>query len=103
MLLNKDRAYEVMDKHGLDALVAARPENVYYCSDYGTQNSFIFGRYGICAAVLPRDEMIPPTLIVSEFELFCAATWMPEIRAIKGLAPHVGDDSTLAIAEKDFM
>ena len=34
MLLNRERANRIMDAHGLDALVAAFPENIYYLSDY---------------------------------------------------------------------
>ena len=33
MLLNRERANQVMDRHGLDGLVAAFPENIYYLSD----------------------------------------------------------------------
>jgi len=69
MLLNRDRALAVMDEHGLDALVATTPENVHYLSDYGTQHSYNFAPWGISAAVLPRDEDIPPTLMVHEFEV----------------------------------
>jgi hypothetical protein len=34
MLLNKDRAYEIMDRENLDALVAVSSNNVYYLSDF---------------------------------------------------------------------
>ena len=34
MLLNKERAYTVMDKYGLDGLVASTAINVYYLTDY---------------------------------------------------------------------
>ena len=34
MLLNKARAYEVMDREGLDGLIAVAPINVDYLSDY---------------------------------------------------------------------
>ena len=34
MLLNKPRAYAVMDRHGLDGLIAATRQNVYYLSDF---------------------------------------------------------------------
>lgn len=35
MLLNKPRAYAVMDRHALDGLIAATRQNVYYLSDFG--------------------------------------------------------------------
>jgi Xaa-Pro dipeptidase len=57
MLLNKDRADEKMDSHGLDALVATSPANVFYTSDtYPYGNSF---------ALLPRDKGVEPALITS--------------------------------------
>jgi Xaa-Pro aminopeptidase len=57
MLLNQDRADEKMDFHGLDALVATSPANVFYTSDtYPYGNSF---------ALLPRDKGVEPTLITS--------------------------------------
>ncbi len=34
MLLNKPRAYEIMDREGLDGLIAVAPINVYYLSDH---------------------------------------------------------------------
>jgi hypothetical protein len=32
--LNRERANEIMDRYGLDALVAAMPQNVYYLSSH---------------------------------------------------------------------
>ncbi|MBT7756657.1 MAG: aminopeptidase P family protein, partial [Rhodospirillaceae bacterium] len=34
MLFNRERAEQVMQRHGLDALVAASPDNVLYATDY---------------------------------------------------------------------
>jgi Xaa-Pro dipeptidase len=87
MLLNRERALATMDKYGLDALVAVTPENVYYLSDYGTEHSFHFAPWGMSCAILPRDESIPPTLTVHEWELphlVGQPTWMPEVRVQTG-------------------
>ena len=103
MLLNRDRALAVMDEHGLDALVATTPENVHYLSDYGTQHSYNFAPWGISAAVLPRDEDIPPTLMVHEFEVPAVAespSWMPELRALSGVGLYVSDPVSLTEAER---
>lgn len=92
MLLNRERALAVMERYGLDALVAATPENVYYLSDYGASHSFLFRNYGVSAAVLPRDESIPPTLLVGEVDVpYLAAkpTWMPELRMIGSFGSHI--------------
>ncbi len=92
MLLNRERALEVMDKHDLDALVACTPENVYYLSDYGVSHSFIFALYGVSAAVFPRDESVPATLFVGEVDvpyLEEHPTWMPEVRMIESFGSYV--------------
>lgn len=104
MLLNRDRALEIMDAHHLDALVAAMPENVYYLSDYGTYRSFTFSFLGVSAAILPRDESIAPTLIVYEFEMphmGASPSWMPELRVVSGGGRYgaVAGDGTLTEGE----
>src|SRR5262245_50843728 len=68
MLLNLPRAYEVMDKHGLDGLVATLPVNVYYLTDYF---SFVMrmARPYSHFAVLPRREDMKPVLITSSKEM----------------------------------
>ncbi|MDZ7896335.1 MAG: aminopeptidase P family N-terminal domain-containing protein [Sphingobium sp.] len=55
MLLNKDRAYAIMDREGLDGLIATSPINVYYLSEYWgalMRMRRTFYNY----AFLPRDE-----------------------------------------------
>jgi Xaa-Pro aminopeptidase len=81
MLLNKARAYEVMDREGLDGLLAVNPINVYYLSDFWgalMRMRRTFYNY----AVLPRREDAPAGLVLSGVELLRlhhrpAATWMP--------------------------
>lgn len=105
MLLNKERALTLMDRHGLDALVAATPENVYYLSGYGTEHSFHFAPWGLSAAVLPRDDSLPATLLVHEWELphlVGRPTWMPEIRVQTGFDVHVPEDAALGPDEEQL-
>ncbi len=81
MLLNQARAYAVMDREGLDGLVATSPINVYYLSDYWgplMRMRRTFYNY----ALLPRNANAPAALIVTGVEqlrLFHRpdATWMP--------------------------
>ena len=64
MLLNKPRAYEIMDKYGLDGLVAKGAINVYYLSDYWdlfSSGGWTFNSY----AVLPRREDAPAGLVIN--------------------------------------
>jgi|SRR5579862_513244 len=100
MLLNRDRAQAVMERHNLDALVAVRPENVLYLSDYGSTISYNFSRWGMSAAVLPSDTQRPPTLVVREMQLFDAQhTWMPELRVQKSHSYYVPDNAHLSPSE----
>ena len=83
MLFNRDRALAVMDSRGVDALVATTPVNVYYLSGYGTEHSFTFAPWGLSCAIFARDEQIPATLIVQEWEVPHVSecpSWMPNLR-----------------------
>lgn len=94
MLLNKDRAYEVMDKHGLDGLVAADPINIYYLSDFSSSLQKM-GLSFTSFAVLPRDESAPATLVASATSLNHlerTPTWMPNLCAYNFPKPHIGSD-----------
>jgi Xaa-Pro aminopeptidase len=83
VLLNRIRANEFMDRHGLDALVAQLSINVLYLSDYwGSLNDpgFFDATY---FAVLPRREDQPAALVLPSFEIRRlvseGGTWMPEV------------------------
>jgi Xaa-Pro aminopeptidase len=105
MLLNRDRALETMEKHGLDALVAVTPENVYYLSDYGTEHSFHFAPWGLSCAILPRDEAVPPTLTVHEWELphlVGSPTWMPEVRVQTGFDVNYPEGAAIGPDEEEL-
>ncbi|MDG2320915.1 MAG: M24 family metallopeptidase [Rhodospirillaceae bacterium] len=81
MLLNRDRANEIMDREGLDALIAVTPNNVVYMSDYDTD--FIYDVPWLACAILPRSPDIAPCLITTEIEavvLHERPTWMPDLR-----------------------
>jgi len=72
MLLNKDRAYDVMEKYGIEAIIATMPENVTYLTDYwslthrlikATQNF----------AVITRKQDLAPFIITSVGDMDLAA------------------------------
>lgn len=81
MLLNKAHAYEVMDRHGLDGLIATSQINVYYLTDFWgalmrMRRSFF--NYG----VLPRREDAPAALVMTAVELNRLQdmpTWVPNV------------------------
>ncbi|MFZ9478352.1 MAG: M24 family metallopeptidase [Steroidobacteraceae bacterium] len=88
-LVNRERAVEIMDRYGLDALVAATPKNVYYLSSH--DNAFYHtGIEHMLFAVLPRRTDVPPTLIVWGallYHLDYRPTWMPNIEIFTAPAP----------------
>jgi Xaa-Pro aminopeptidase len=98
MLLNRARANAIMDLHGLDGLVAAFQENIYYLSDYWG-SMFLMSRNYTLYAFLPRDENKPAALIMpgtGVYHLEHAPTWMPNVATfITRIAPK-------AIPERDF-
>lgn len=85
MLLNQERAYAVMDKYGLDGLIAVNPANIYYLTDYWgplMRMRRTFFNY----ALLPRDDTAPAALICSAAELLRfyenpRPTWVPNVCA----------------------
>ncbi len=72
MLLNKERAYDIIQKYGIDAIVATMPENVTYLTDYwslthrlikATQNF----------AVISKEPGLNPFIITSVGDMDLAA------------------------------
>lgn len=102
MLLNRDRALAVMEENDLDALVATTAENVYYLSDYGTEHLFHFAPGGFAGAILPRDQELPATLILQEWELPHLTerpTWMPQLRVLTGFDVYAPPGVALGTTE----
>lgn len=85
MLLNRARADAIMDREGLDGLIAVAPINVYYLSDYwGALMRMRRSFYNY--ALLPRDHDKPAALIVTGVEHLRffhrpESTWMPNIQS----------------------
>lgn len=81
MLLNRTRANQIMDREGIDALIAVSPNNVCYLSDF--QTDFLYDVPWVACAIYPRSPSIAPCLIVTEIEaavLVQRPTWMPDVR-----------------------
>ncbi len=81
-LVNRDRARAIMEKHGLDGLVATVPKNVYYLSSH--DNAFYHtGIDNMMFALLPRDPNAPPALIIWGallYHLDYRPTWMQSVQ-----------------------
>ena len=93
MLLNKDRAYNVMDQRGLDGLIAQLPINVYYLTDYWS-DVMEAGFDAACFALLPRREDAPAALIIMALQtrhLVSAGTWVPNVLTYTGEPANPGE------------
>ncbi|HUD29614.1 MAG TPA: M24 family metallopeptidase [Novosphingobium sp.] len=105
MLLNRERANLVMDRHGLDGLVAAFPENVYYLSDYWGP-MFLMSRNYTLYALLPRDENASAALVMpgtGVYHLEHRPTWMPNVATfVTRVAPRTPRDFEFTTEELDL-
>jgi Xaa-Pro aminopeptidase len=64
MLLNAPRAEGVMRDAGLDALVVATQENLLYATGVLNVNAFVLPRMVQAYAVVPRDRLDAPSLVM---------------------------------------
>lgn len=86
MLLNKPRAFAVMDRHKLDGLIATQRVNLYYLTDfyaYTMRVERLFNTF----ALLPRREDAPAAMTINLTEngrLDTLGTWVPHVYAITG-------------------
>jgi len=89
MLLNRDRADELMDREGVAALVASTPVNTYYLSSWATDASWGFG--DLAMAILPRDHALEAAVLTVEVDAGQPqqrdGTWM---RIVRGYARKPG-------------
>jgi len=67
--LNRERASELMEREGLDALIAHLPVNFYYFSNYWGVFNTARGYDGSYFVVLPRDPDVPAAIIVPALEI----------------------------------
>lgn len=68
-LVNKARAYEIMDREGLDGLIALNPVNVFYLGNYMSYELQKL-RAVPSFAVFPRDEKQASFLVVASSDLW---------------------------------
>jgi Xaa-Pro aminopeptidase len=91
VLLNRERADRVMDEHGLGALVASTPLNVYYLTDWQTEAGWSFP--GVSAALVPRDHERPAAVLTidvdTEFPQARDDAWVEEVRPYHGMSTLV--------------
>ena len=98
MLVNRDRADRIMDKYGLDGLVAALPINIYYLSSH-LGISAMMGRHFSSYAVLPRNREAPASLIINGsmvYHLDYRPTWMENVEVFSYPNGALGQDGKAA-------
>ncbi|MBI3024194.1 MAG: aminopeptidase P family protein [Candidatus Tectomicrobia bacterium] len=82
MLLNQPRALKLMERHGLDALIATNPNHVTYASNYGGHTPRIYEEKE-AFAILPRDmsraALLAPIGEASYLAEKREEVWVPEI------------------------
>ena len=89
MLLNRERAVELMERFSIDALVAATRENVIYTSDFAPWGQAVHKYFQRpCFAVLPRRSDPPAALLIYPGEAAYLAAQKPWIREIYTYGPE---------------
>lgn len=71
-LVNKERAYEVMDRENLEGIVALSPVNVFYLGNFLSIETLKL-RAIPSFAVMPRDPQKPTVLVVSSSDVWSLA------------------------------
>lgn len=103
MLVNLERARILMEKNGLDALIATHPVNAFYVSE--------FPKHPICACpptpclcdvpvyvILPLEKSIEPAIILPMIQidyLLSSDTWMKDFRYYGKFYIHEAEDLDL--------
>ena len=82
MLLNTSRAHSIMDREGLDGLLATTAENVYSLSGVQSLIQFLFPWDSQIYALVARDNLSEPYLIVPTVDVDTALEGFGEITVI---------------------
>jgi len=104
MLCNKERLHSLMDRFGLDAIVATTPENIFYLSGFTSwsQGAYKYGN-SLSFVVCPRDPGKSPALLTGGGEVGYASledVWLKEVHTFgKARKPHVDEPSRLCAEE----
>lgn len=67
MLLNRERADLLLDRNGVDLVVASTPINTFYLSSWATDASWGFG--DLALALLPRDHDLDAAVLTVEVDM----------------------------------
>ena len=84
-LINQQRAEQILDREGLDGLVAVTPINFYYLSGYWGLYYTPIGFEGTYFAIVPKRQERQPSMVLPALELRRLETkgrsWIPNVYA----------------------
>ena len=84
-LINQQRAEQILDREGLDGLIAVTPINFYYLSGYWGLYYTPIGFEGIYFAIVPTRQESQPSMVLPALELRRLETkgrsWIPNVYA----------------------
>ena len=102
MLLNRERAYSIMDNYGLEALVATTPANVTYLSGFRAMSHELLGSF--IFVVFPHDPRQQSTVILPLGEaadlVALKMSWVKDVRPY-GTFPVTVPEGKMAAWESD--
>jgi Xaa-Pro dipeptidase len=97
-LRNTARAEAVIDRHGVDALLALQPHNVLYLTNHVPRAMNV--RWDVSyAALLPRDPAQPVGLVVQALELLFVAGLDLPVDLVEGFLAPRPDEAPLEMSE----
>ena len=84
-LINQQRTEQILDREGLDGLIAVTPINFYYLSGYWGLYYTPIGFEGIYFAIVPKRQESEPSMVLPALELRRLETkgrsWIPNVYA----------------------
>lgn len=105
MLLNRDRAYAVMDKYKLDGLIAAQRANIYYLCDFYAHTLEVERHFTMFAFLPRRGEAAMSIGLTEHGRLAEHGTWVPKVYVVTGrvspTAANVGAKNLEADVTRD--
>jgi Xaa-Pro aminopeptidase len=98
VLLNVERARELLRREGLDGLIAGQAINQYYLTDHWGVFNTPVGYDGTYFGVFPRDAGAPAALVLPALEIrrlvSPGSTWVPLIHAYSAPGEEAFEDGT---------
>ena len=109
MLINEKRAYEIMDKYGLDVLISSTEGNVAYTSDFWPIGAFRPGDHQTFC-IIPRDKKKCPAIVMPISDLsawIICKSWVKELWSygsyyIESFCELSGDERRLKEKENEL-